>query len=104
MSNSHSFAVNYLLRNPRTQIIVSIKKCSATTAKRHMDFYIHDGDRLACLNQDIVAICDDAPTITLSKKDCQVVVTGCGTDMAWYTLDKLFKKLGIDNDPNYATV
>lgn len=104
MSNSHSFAVNYLLRNPRTQIIVSVKKCSATTAKRHMDFYIHDGDRLACLNQDIVDICNLPSTITLSKKDCQVVVKDCGTDMTWFTLHHLFKNLGIENDPNYATV
>lgn len=100
----HSYAINYLLRNPRTQIIVSVKKRSATNAKRHMDFYIHDGDRLACLNQDIVDICNLPSTITLSKKDCQVVVKGCGTDMAWFTLHHLFKNLGIENDPNYATV
>lgn len=101
---SYSFAITYLLRNPRTQIIVSIKKLTAGNTKRSVDFYIHDGEKLACLNQDIVKICDHAPTITLSKKDHQVVITGCGMDMIWYTLDKLFKKPGIDNDPNYATV
>lgn len=42
----HSYAINYLLRNPRTQIIVSVKKRSATNAKRHMDFYVHNGERL----------------------------------------------------------
>lgn len=101
---NHSYAITYLLNNPRTQIIVAVKKISTAGAKRHMDFYIHDGERLACLNQDIVDICNLPSTITLSKKDCQVVVKGCGTDMAWFTLHNLFKILGIENDPNYATV
>lgn len=100
---NHSYAINYLLRNPRTQIIVAVKKVSADGGKRHMDFYIHNGERLSCLNQDIVDICNNEG-ITLSKKENQVIVRGGGMDMAWHTLYQLFKNLGIDNEPNYATV
>lgn len=100
---NHSYAINYLLQNPRTQIIVAVKKVSSGGGKRHMNFYIHNGERLACLNQDIVEICDNAG-ITLSKKDNQVVVKGGGMDMAWYTLHHLFKNLGITTEPNYTTV
>lgn len=100
---NHSYAINYLLKNPRAQIIVSVKKFNASGNKRYMDFYIHDGNFLFRLNQDIVDICNNVD-ITLSKKENQVIVKGGGINMVWYTLHHLFKNLGIDNEPHYATV
>ena len=88
------------IKNKKIQAVV--REVSNRGNTRVIDFMVIDGERLQSIS-DLMA---DVLNLKQSKKHFGLIVKGCGMDMVFSTLFRLFDKLGLNtsNANNYSLI
>ncbi|MDG2961729.1 hypothetical protein [Exercitatus varius] len=87
--------INYLVRHKSEQYVIKavVKKVSRSRLIRHIAFYIDIGGQLVNISRDIADVIEEE--IENNGGGNAVVIRGCGTDMVFEILYRLFNRLGV---------
>lgn len=91
--------IEYLVKhkNDRHRFYIDIKHLGSTKMQRYISFYVSVDNQIINLSSLIAGTLNEKYSLKLRA----VSIRGCGSDVVYYTLCRLFEKLGYEDCSNW---